>query len=371
MANRSTLLSFNNEKKKNGDYSKIIEVSDWNYTVPIVFKILVSVNTKIIKSVMFENGWALKGDAIKARKRLELFFERINNENIYDAIKLADLKKIFLDYLGENTLDYFMLDPNEIIALTSDNYRNEVKNLALEIKNYEQMISNFISKVKQKPEEAYEMGIIVFTSKSNSEIEDLEPIIENGFTKFKLAISEPIYVLAGFKTVYSNTLNEQFNLHLETLLRDLRSKSGIYVLSHNQEPKPLKLNKTFKNDFKIKAIDLLIRYNDLEPIFWTNDLAKNIFRNLLSKHTLNEKYILERNYFNKDKELGLYWLIVFGFLKDERYDEVFRLIEHFDWTIISRLKEYFETEEYDDVTKVFKTQLRRMEIIKKREEYKV
>jgi len=75
MANRSYLYSFNQDKK--GKISKIFDISEQNCEIPIIYKILVSENTEIVPSIIFEDSLALKGNAQAGRKKLIAFFRKI------------------------------------------------------------------------------------------------------------------------------------------------------------------------------------------------------------------------------------------------------------------------------------------------------
>ena len=160
--------------------------------------------------------------------------------------------------------------------------------------------------------------------------------------------------LAGFKFIDNETQAKILGLYPpeDQLLRDERAKSGLYALIHADRPAYVKPNKTKKKGFEVASLDLLNRYSDLKSFMMetSNMYYKNIFYSLLENHTLSEIYESEKQYFNIDKELGLYWLIIFGLLNDKRYEEVEKDIAHFDWKMITGAKEYFKREEQNKIS---------------------
>jgi len=107
-------------------------------------------------------------------------------------------------------------------------------------------------------------------------------------------------------------------------------------------------DKTTKKGFEVPSLEMLNRYIDLKH-FMMEELEiyyKHILSTLLKNNSLSQMYEREKEYFKTDKELGLYWLIIFGLLEDKRYGEVLKNISHFDWDMITEAKSYFNTKEY-------------------------
>ena len=101
MANRSYLYSFN--KEKDDKTSKIFDISEQNYSIPIIYKILVSANTEVVPSKLFENSLALIGDAKQGRKNLDLFFDKLHKAKVFETKELTDLQEMFIDHLNKYT----------------------------------------------------------------------------------------------------------------------------------------------------------------------------------------------------------------------------------------------------------------------------
>lgn len=117
MANRSYLYSTNvmpgPSAKANG--RKLIGISEWNYDIPIVFKLLISANPKICPSSIWDNqeGIALIGDYASGVQNLEGFLSRIALPSAQPLIAEA------LEFLSksENQNQYFVLECGEIFDM--------------------------------------------------------------------------------------------------------------------------------------------------------------------------------------------------------------------------------------------------------------
>lgn len=140
MANRSYLYSTNlipgPGAKANG--RRLVGISEWNYGIPIVFKILISGKTKTCRSSIWDSQEeiALIGDYTLGVKNLEAFFSKIENPTARDLIAEA------IEFLNkpENVNQYFVLECGEIFCMedTPNLEQNlmlleQVKNLQLEV----------------------------------------------------------------------------------------------------------------------------------------------------------------------------------------------------------------------------------------------
>lgn len=117
MANRSYLYSTNVIPGPSAKASgrKLIGISEWNYDIPIVFKLLLSGNPKICPSSIWDNHEeiALIGDYASGVKNLERFFSKIElpaaQNLIAEAIEFLNKK--------ENQNQYFVLECGEIFDM--------------------------------------------------------------------------------------------------------------------------------------------------------------------------------------------------------------------------------------------------------------
>ena len=117
MANRSYLYSTNvvpgPNAKANG--RKLIGISEWNYDIPIVFKLLLSGSPKTCPSSIWDNQeeMALIGDYRSGVKNLEGVLSRITQPPAQPLIAEA------LEFLNrpENQNQYFVLECGEIFDM--------------------------------------------------------------------------------------------------------------------------------------------------------------------------------------------------------------------------------------------------------------
>ena len=142
MANRSYLYSINQDK--NGKISKAFDISEQGYELPIIYKILTSENTEIIPSPIFAEGFTLKGDASAGRKKLNAFFRKLIKADIFDKEELGSLEKELQEHLDKYTLDYYLFEPTEVLAMDECNFEEETKRIAKEMASYNKMIKNFL-----------------------------------------------------------------------------------------------------------------------------------------------------------------------------------------------------------------------------------
>ena len=157
MANRSYLYSFS--EGKDGKI-EVFDISEQNYEVPIIYKILVSANTKIVPSKLFDDSLALVGDAQAGRKRLNAFFKKLHKAKAFNEAELSHLEEEFQNHLDKYTLDYFLFEPVEVISMDEENTDKAVKKISKEIKNYDQMIADYLNELGKADEEYWDdLGI--------------------------------------------------------------------------------------------------------------------------------------------------------------------------------------------------------------------
>jgi len=129
MANRSYLYSTNIIPEANqNDSSRVLTgISEYNYDIPIVFKVLLSGNTQACLSVIWDNPEkiALIGDYASGVQNLEAFLAGITLPAAQAPITEA------LEFLKipENQNQYFILECGEIFAMSETPI--EAQNLAL------------------------------------------------------------------------------------------------------------------------------------------------------------------------------------------------------------------------------------------------
>jgi hypothetical protein len=115
MANRSYLYSADKE------FKKINDLSEANYSIPLDFQILLSADTQVCNSRIWDNPdpIAISGDFKKGLKKLYDFMEYLSTQNIPDKQslieKMAETKQYFLD--AKKHSDLFLLEAGEVLDM--------------------------------------------------------------------------------------------------------------------------------------------------------------------------------------------------------------------------------------------------------------
>lgn len=151
MANRSYLYSTNvipgPNAKANG--RKLIGISEWDYDIPIVFKLLLSGNPKTCPSSIWDETEeiALIGDYASGVKNLEKFFSQIALPAAQDLIAEA------MEFLNEpeNQNQYFVLECGEIFDMGDTPLLEQ--NLALldQVKNLQHEVEQALQSLVPPP----------------------------------------------------------------------------------------------------------------------------------------------------------------------------------------------------------------------------
>ena len=135
MANRSYLYSTDRIPQPNQDTGnqKIVGIAEYNYDIPIVFKVLLSGHPQACLSVIWENTEpvAIAGDYAIGVQNLEAFLAKITLPNAQEAITEA---LTFLK-LPENQNQYFILECGEIFEMSETPIVAQNMTLLQQIKN--------------------------------------------------------------------------------------------------------------------------------------------------------------------------------------------------------------------------------------------
>lgn len=142
MANRSYIYSTNQlpGAEPVGIRNEPIGISEWNYDIPLVFKLLVSGNVAVSKSAIWPDAGAvaLVGDYDEGVARLKSFLERIR---LPEAQPLVQGAIAFVE-AEVNRRKYFLLEPGEILEMADEplveqNYRlrDSITNVDAEVES--------------------------------------------------------------------------------------------------------------------------------------------------------------------------------------------------------------------------------------------
>ncbi|MDH2244496.1 DUF7822 domain-containing protein [Stutzerimonas kunmingensis] len=151
MANRSYLYSTNVIPGPNAEANgrKLIGISEWNYDIPIVFKLLLSGNPKTCHSSIWDTPEeiALIGDYSVGVKNLKWFFSKIDLPEAQGLIAEA------IDFLNnpENRNQYLVLECGEIFEMGDTPLIEQNLVLLEEVKNIQPEVEQALQSLVPPP----------------------------------------------------------------------------------------------------------------------------------------------------------------------------------------------------------------------------
>ncbi len=142
MANRAYLYA----KKGN----EMVAISEYNYDIPIAYKILVSCNTKRVRSTIFKTPFkiALRGDFDSGVDRLYAFLEEVKQKGLIPEVELEQRiaeTKAFLE--KHHGCRYFWLEGAEVYEYNGPalfgnlKMRRKISRIKDEIENFYQELA--------------------------------------------------------------------------------------------------------------------------------------------------------------------------------------------------------------------------------------
>ena len=152
MANRSYIYIL-----KKG--AKPIEVSEANYDIPLVFKILVSEKTQMVKSKLFEHEdtIALQGNFNGGIEKLSLFLDTISSKQFVNKEAIRDKIKKTKEFFEALEGEYFYLDASEVLEMNGEDLFFENKKLFEQINNIDKEIEELFKQIEEKHKLYYEI----------------------------------------------------------------------------------------------------------------------------------------------------------------------------------------------------------------------
>ena len=160
MANRSYLYSidFDRTLEPRSENKKVCGLSEWAYDIPLSYKILVSQNTKISPSIVFEytEPIAIIGDFYKGREKLFLFLDELLKADLIDKDELKtqiqEAKEYLYDAKHENK--YIILECGEIYEMGGEALEEQNRILyEKEILKIDETIKAFIEEIQKPPKQ--------------------------------------------------------------------------------------------------------------------------------------------------------------------------------------------------------------------------
>lgn len=197
MANRSYLYSidFDRTKGERKEGEKIFGLSEYSYSIPLSYKILVSQDSKISKSINwdYEHPIAIQGDFEKGKQRLFDFLMKLQSETLFDKTELEKQINETKEFLNNHQLQNIILECGEIYEMGDGELEDQNKELFDEdIMNIESQINEYLNdfrsmnkSIQTLKNEIYEFskpkGFLskIFSSDNSEKIQELEKKIKN------------------------------------------------------------------------------------------------------------------------------------------------------------------------------------------------
>ena len=165
MANRSYLynLDFNRIERAKTKEDEVLGVSEYAYEIPLSYKILLSVNPENTYSILwdYEHQIAISGDANAGKTRLLKFVDELKSKEIFDSKYIQDKIDTTKRFFNENefSLKYFFLEGGELYQMDDTPFENQNLDIYEQIKNIDETIEIFYSKVTELNQEIDKLKI--------------------------------------------------------------------------------------------------------------------------------------------------------------------------------------------------------------------
>lgn len=197
MANRSYLyaIDFDSTKGLRKTGEKIYGLSEYSYSIPLSYLILVSQDSKISNSINweYEHPIAIQGDFEKGKIRLFNFLKELQKEGIFDKLQLEQQITETQDFLERHKLQYTILECCELYELDEGEWEDRNQELFDDIVvKIESQIMDFLDdfrsmhqKVQNLKNEIVQLSkpksflAKLFSSDHTAEIHELENKIKN------------------------------------------------------------------------------------------------------------------------------------------------------------------------------------------------
>ncbi|TCI93628.1 DUF7822 domain-containing protein [Tenacibaculum sp. M341] len=150
MANRSYLyaIDFDRTKGERKENEKILGLSEYPYSIPLSYKILVSQDSKISNSINWDYEYpiAIQGDFEKGKQRLFDFLNKLQSENLFDKKELEKQIDETKDFLNNHQLQNIILECGEIYEMNDEELEDQNKELfEKDILNIESQMNEYLN----------------------------------------------------------------------------------------------------------------------------------------------------------------------------------------------------------------------------------
>src|SRR5690606_20886133 len=197
MANRSYLyaIDFDRTKGERKEGEKIFGLSEYSYSIPLSYKILVSQESKLSNSINwdYEHPIAIQGDFEKGKQRLIDFLMILQSENLFDKTELEKQINKTKEFLNNHQLQNIILECGEIYDMGDGELEDQNKELFDEdIMNIESQIDEYLNDFRSMNKTIQTLkneisgfskpkGFLskIFSSDNSEKIQELEKKIKN------------------------------------------------------------------------------------------------------------------------------------------------------------------------------------------------
>jgi len=121
MANRSYLyaIDFDMAVERKEDGGRILGLSEYPYSIPLSYLILVSQSSKLTHSIIwdYEHPIAIQGIFEKGQQKLTEYLSKLSYENIFEKNELEKQIAEMTAFLNDHKLEYILLECGEIYEM--------------------------------------------------------------------------------------------------------------------------------------------------------------------------------------------------------------------------------------------------------------
>ena len=176
MANRSYLYSCDYVPEGIEQKKALTGISEWNYDIPLVFKLLASGSPKLCKSSIWDmdEKIAIVSSYEEGVANLVSFLDKIDSDM---TKSLAEEAKAFLRN-EKNSSKYFVLECGEIFDMSGEDIFSQNEALLKDLKNIDQVVAQVIDALAPK-QKSFFQRIFSRTDKA-SEINPTEVVSSLG-----------------------------------------------------------------------------------------------------------------------------------------------------------------------------------------------
>ena len=172
MANRSHLYSTNKIPTKKFDPDVVTGLSEFNYDIPLVYKILLTSRPQKCFSIIWDNQEiGIAGEYKNGVDKLAKFLNLLEEENINNKEEYQKYHKEALDFLNKesNKDNFILLEAGEIFDISGVPLDEAVNDLVNEINLISKEL-DYLFNLKEKPKKWYSIFSNGILSKSNIEV---------------------------------------------------------------------------------------------------------------------------------------------------------------------------------------------------------